>query len=160
MDRTLGEVVKLTGAKRRSVQLWADSGVINAVAGTDRAGTGRHRRFAEDEVRLISLLVPLAKLGVPIGWLKSFACGFRKALSGNDFSKNSNRVIQRAARGEGRNYLVFTFGEKWLGFDFVTDENGDPMIDPRMGLSFVTENMEAPFLGVIDISAAFRSLNE
>src|SRR5260370_1734762 len=109
MDRTLSEVVDLTGAKRRSVQLWADAGILVPLADTDAAGTGVPRRFPLDEGRIAKLLVPIAGLGATKGGLKAFAALLRKHLTLPAGRERTHlaKTIERAARGQGANYLLF-----------------------------------------------------
>lgn len=167
MGWTLSKVVEVTGAKRRSVQLWADAGIIHAVEGTDRAGTGVHRRFDSNEVKLIALLVPLAKWGVPIGWLRHFARSFRDAFKFDQEGTTRSRMewilaraFERAAAGEGHNYLVFAHSEKVLSFDIITDEHGPAYIDPariedeRM---FLEGNI---VIGILNLNASLRGLEQ
>jgi DNA-binding transcriptional MerR regulator len=71
---TLAEVVARTGAKRRAVQLWADGGVIESTAETDRAGTGVHRVYDESQVQIAAILAALANnISMPIGELQQLA---------------------------------------------------------------------------------------
>ncbi len=166
MGRTLSEVAKLTGAKRRSVQLWADAGIIRPVKGTDRAGTGVHRRFSIEEVRLIALLVPLAKWGVPIGWLQYFASEFRRAIAegGSDRArpkKTRERLagaLSRATEGKGNNYLLFMHLVEYLWFEVITDEEGPSSVD--LTRCFASSWRTSSMMGVLDLNASFRGLSE
>lgn len=159
---TLSKVVEVTGAKRRSVQIWADAGIIHALEGTDRAGTGVHRRFDLNEVKLIALLVPLAKWGVPIGWLRAFARSFREAFQSDQEKQkrsivtgNFSRAFERAVAGEGRNYLVFGHSEKVLSFDVMTDEHGPAYIDPaRCADEWLIQDRKI-VIGILDLNASF-----
>jgi len=167
VDWTLSKVVEVTGAKRRSVQLWADAGIIHAVEGTDRAGTGVHRRFDSNEVKLIALLVPLAKWGVPIGWLRHFAKSFREAFQFEEggakrvpMSAEIARAFERAAAGDGKNYLVFAHSEKVLSFDIITDEHGPAYIDPARiedEWMFLEGNI---VIGILNLNASLRGLEQ
>lgn len=164
MGRTLSEVAKLTGAKRRSVQLWADACIIRPVKGTDRAGTGVHRRFSTEEVRLIALLVPLAKWGVPIGWLRYFASEFRRALAegGRDRARRKTtrerltRALSRATEGKGKNYLLFMHHDKSLWFEVITDEERPPSVD--LIQCFAGSLSTSSMMGVLDLNASLRGL--
>ena len=167
VGRTLSEVVSLTGAKRRSVQIWGDRGVIQPVRGTEDAGTGVHRQFSIDEVRLVALLAPLSDLGLPVGWLRYFSAEFRKALHRSarehrdraDTRELLARALHRAVANEGRNYLLFTHKEKSLWFEVITDDERAPIVN--LGLCF-----EAPlgsrerFMGVLDLNACLRGLGD
>ena len=166
MGRTLSEVAKLTGAKRRSVQLWADAGIIQPVKGTDRAGTGVHRRFSIEEVRLIALLVPLAKWGVPIGWLQYFASEFRRAIAegGSDRARPKMTrerlagALSRATEGKGNNYLLFMHLVEYLWFEVITDEEGPSSVD--LTRCFASSWRTSSMMGVLDLNASFRGLSE
>lgn len=165
MAWTLSEVAKRTGAKPRSLQLWADAGIVRPVEGTDRAGSGVHRRFDPEEVRLIALLVPLANWGVPIGWLLRFGREFRKVLGpGSEEVKKQPgrrkvaRALERAIAAEGHNYLVFTHAEKILSFDVVTDEHRPVAIDlPRLEKEWSFMH-ETSMLGILNLNRALRGL--
>ncbi len=168
MGWTLSKVVEVTGAKRRSVQLWADAGIIRAVEGTDRAGTGVHRRFDSNEVKLIALLVPLAKWGVPIGWLRHFAKSFREAFQFEEegakrvpMSAEIARAFERAAAGDGQNYLVFAHSEKALSFDIITDEHGPAYIEPAgFEDSWMFLKGENVVIGILNLNASLRGLEQ
>jgi hypothetical protein len=66
---TLSDLTRLTGAKRRSVQLWAEGGAIRAEEETERQGSGVHRTFSRDEAIVACILAPFAEMGAPIGRL-------------------------------------------------------------------------------------------
>jgi hypothetical protein len=66
---TLSDLTRLTGAKRRSVQLWAEGGAIRAEEETERQGSGIHRTFGRDEAIIACILAPFAEMGAPIGRL-------------------------------------------------------------------------------------------
>lgn len=77
---TLADVARLTGAKPRSVQLWADAGVIKPVEGTDREGSGKHRQFRISEVAIAMVVSKFAPEQVAIGGLKGIAFTVRIRL--------------------------------------------------------------------------------
>jgi len=74
---SLADLTKLTGAKRRSVQLWAEAGVIQAKRETERAGTGTHRRFSRREAIIACIVKVFADGRVSIGVLKAIAQAVR-----------------------------------------------------------------------------------
>jgi len=190
MERSLADVVKLTGAKPRSVQLWADAGIVRAVEGTDRAGTGVHRRFDSDEVKLIALLAPLARFGVPIGWLRAFAKSFREAFQfgskrrprsptaataaalaraferaavgeGENYLvfTHTERAFERKAVGEGVNYLVFTHTERVLIFEVFTDEHKPVLIEPaRIYEPELAGQAKKAIIGILNLTAILSEL--
>jgi hypothetical protein len=77
---TLADLVKVTGAKRRSLQLWADAGVIKAVKGTHRAGTGTHRLFDPHEAIVACIVHAFALHQIAIGELLTISAGIREAV--------------------------------------------------------------------------------
>ncbi len=83
-EYSLADLTRLTGAKRRSVQLWAEAGVILADPGTDRAGTGTHRKFSRQEAVIALVINPLAKLHISIGDLLKVADSVRRLFTGDD----------------------------------------------------------------------------
>jgi hypothetical protein len=84
LDYSLADVVKMSGGKRRSVQLWAEAGAIQAFSRTDKRGTGTHRRFSRDEVIIACCLNGLARRQVGIGELMRIGRGLRKFLHSGD----------------------------------------------------------------------------
>lgn len=131
---TLSEVAHRTGAKTRALQAWTDGGVLESTSDTDRAGRGVHRLYQVWEVRIAALLVPLAKMGVPIGHLKSFAALLRPmvlnakailpaVLGVSDDQHEITKALARAIDGEGENFLCFAWGE---GFQWVSVKMDGP----------------------------------
>jgi hypothetical protein len=92
LDYSLADVVRMSGGKRRSVQLWAEAGAIRAFSRTDKRGTGTHRRFSRDEVIIACCLNGLARRQVGVGELLRIGKGIRKFLN----SGNSRRQVEHA----------------------------------------------------------------
>jgi hypothetical protein len=107
VDYTLSEVVKLTGARRRSVQLWAEAGVIKADGPTERAGSGTHRRFSRDEA-VIACIVH-AFVPYPIGELLDVAAAIRRLFSHQP--RKNRSMIESAVTGSNQVFLVMS----WVG---------------------------------------------
>lgn len=173
---TLSEIVRRTGAGRRAVQLWADGGVMQAIADTDRAGTGVHRLFDEAEVQIAALLVPLANLGIPIGHLKVFSGLIRPSIvaaSRLDLSRSVDealyhkdlvelmRALSRGIRGMGENFLLVAQTPCDLWIKAKTDNDGQVCIDPSRDLpeplralrpapAVIVLNLSSLLFGVID----------
>lgn len=104
MDRlefTLAELTSVTGAKRRTVQLWAEAGAIRAEAATERAGTGVHRRFARSEAVVACMLASLSYLKMSIGELVQRGADLRKWIDMADWTE-----IKECIDGE-REMIVF-----------------------------------------------------
>jgi len=76
---TLSDLVSITGIKRRTVQLWAEAGVIQSDASTERAGTGVHLQFSWREVKVACYLSPLCELQLPIGKMLELSKTMRTA---------------------------------------------------------------------------------
>lgn len=79
-DYSLADLTKITDSKRRSVQLWAEAGVIHADVETERAGTGVHRRFSRNEAIIAVLIARRAELRISIGMLKMLADHYRTLM--------------------------------------------------------------------------------
>ena len=93
MDFSLSDLENLTGAKRRSIQLWADAGVIRAYPRTDRRGTGTHRRFSRDEAIVGCIIAGLAIRQRPIGELLRLSNVIRDFLNSGKFRKSVEAAI-------------------------------------------------------------------
>jgi hypothetical protein len=78
---SLADITRITGAKRRTLQLWAEAGVLLADETTERAGTGTHRQFDEKEAALATILTQLRPLRIPVGPLLEISSCIRKMLN-------------------------------------------------------------------------------
>jgi hypothetical protein len=99
---TLADIVKATGAKPRTVQLWADAGVIVPELGSDREGSGRHRQFSKREAAIASIIAPFAVEKVAIGGLKAIAFGLRQEMQ---LDAGGIWALGQAFLGRGRNFV-------------------------------------------------------
>jgi DNA-binding transcriptional MerR regulator len=102
---TLADIVRISAAKRRSIQLWAEAGVIRAFTSTDRKGTGTHRRFSRDEVIIASIINVFSQRQVAIGELERLASGLRRCLN---WGRNRDR-INAAVEGFDSYYLILSW---------------------------------------------------
>lgn len=82
MEYSLSDLTKITGAKRRSVQFWAECGAILANKETERAGTGTHRRFSRDEAIIACVIAYFAQMHLELPQLTDLAAKFRSMLPG------------------------------------------------------------------------------
>ena len=127
MDNTysLRDLVEVTGAKPRSLQLWADRKVIHAVADTDDAGSGVHRRFSRDEAIIACMVHAFALRQISIGELKVIGQLFRSAL----LSHLRAKIID-AIQGKGDTFFTYywAYGEKQslLSFNIGNEEKVTP----------------------------------
>jgi hypothetical protein len=121
MTYTVADVIKATGLKRRTVQFWADKGVIQATRATQEGGHGIHRSFNRTELIIACLLHPFS-----LGWHRNQtrSLGELKELSRmlRDLLRTpaDRDEFERAVSGKGQFYLVLTwiFGggiETWIG---------------------------------------------
>ena len=110
---TLADLERVTGAKRRSLQLWADAGVILAERGTNRAGTGKHRRFSRKQAIIACIIHGFASRQIAIGELSLIAVCVSVWL--HQAEKRNPGLLRRAIRGEGDALLSI---EAWR------DDNG------------------------------------
>lgn len=88
---SLADLTKATGAKRRAVQFWAERGIIQAEALTERAGTGTHRTFSRKEAIVACLVHPFARLQMQTGQLVVIASEIRDIL---DIEDNYSKIEQ------------------------------------------------------------------
>jgi hypothetical protein len=97
---TLSEIARATGAKPRAIQLWADAGVIIADPGTDREGSGKHRKFDRGEVIVACIIAPFAADKMAIGGLLKLSQVVRNLM------KVNARAFDLAAAGTGKGFLA------------------------------------------------------
>jgi len=102
---SLADLTRITGAKRRSVQLWAEAGVIKADPFTERAGTGTHRRFSRDEAVIACLVHPWAMRQIAIGELLNVSAAIRRHLQESPVSRE---IVEDAIAGKEDGFLVMT----------------------------------------------------
>jgi hypothetical protein len=101
-EYTLSDLVEVTGAKRRSLQVWADRGVIQPLPDTASAGTGVHRRFSREEAIIACLIHPFASHQMAIGELLIISRGIRGL-----FRVGEAKLISAAIGGSGDSMLVY-----------------------------------------------------
>lgn len=101
---TLADLVRVTGAKRRSLQLWADAGVIRAKKGTNRAGTGTHRLFSRDEAIVACIIHAFALHQMSIGELLNIS----RAAPRYPDSPLRRIFVEPTIRGESDAVMVFS----------------------------------------------------
>lgn len=97
MEYTLADLARITGAKRRSVQVWAEAGALRADSGTERKGTGTHRRFSRDETMIACVLSAFAGMQVPIGQLIVLGDHFRTLLKKAEVHAAFDEAIEDTA---------------------------------------------------------------
>jgi hypothetical protein len=108
---SLADLTALTKSKRRSVQLWAEAGVIRAEQSSDRAGTGTHRRFSRAEAMVACLIGGLTRhFQMPIGVLIQVSEGIRQTVLKFESAVKAGRVcflvVQPANSQDGQRFRV------------------------------------------------------
>jgi hypothetical protein len=102
-DYTLADLTRITGAKRRSVQLWAEAGVIRAKRETERRGTGTHRRFTRDEAVIACIVHAFARQQMAIGTLLEISQVMRRWVR-----EMPGRVhVEYAIAGERKFFMIY-----------------------------------------------------
>jgi hypothetical protein len=104
MNYTLVDVVCMSRAKRRSVQLWADAGIIRAESLTERRGTGTHRRFGRNEVIIASIINVISRRQVAIGELQRLAKSIRQFMKAG----KNRMLLEDSINGKPR-FLIITW---------------------------------------------------
>jgi MerR HTH family regulatory protein len=78
---SLADLARLTGAKRRTIQFWAEAGALEAASETERKGAGVHREFSKDELLIACVLNRLFRFNASsIGTLIEVASMVRASL--------------------------------------------------------------------------------
>jgi hypothetical protein len=138
---SLRELVEKTGLPPRGLQFWTDHQIILTDSPVVRPGRGVHRYYRPVEVQVAALLAPLAAAEVPAGVLQKFATVFRACLTNAPLAempaglavsdwRELGRVMFRAARGEGVNFLVIPyFPTRPTTITTVTDEAAAAHLD-------------------------------
>jgi hypothetical protein len=138
---SLRELAEKTGLPPRGLQFWTDNGLLLTDNPVVRPGRGVHRYYAPVEVQVAALLAPLAAAEVPAGVLQKFAVVFRACLTNAPLAempsglvvddwRETSRAMFRAARGEGRNYLLVPyFVARPTTIRAITDETGSACVD-------------------------------
>jgi hypothetical protein len=150
-EYSLADLTKLTGAKRRTVQLWAEAGAIIADPGTDRAGTGTHRKFSRQEAIISLVIDPLARLHVSIGDLLKVASSVRRAFSGETDGRSWWADIERCVQGEISMNLIIANSASEARITVLTHETSetDETRWSRVGKTISETEKETGALGIL-----------
>jgi hypothetical protein len=138
---SLREIAEKTGLSARGLQWWTEHGLLECDAPDARTGRGVHRYFHAIEVQIASLLAALSAGEMPATMLQKFATVFRASLRSKPLAEmpvglvvddwpEISRVMFRAARGEGLNFLLVPFfAANPAKITAITDEAGPPTLD-------------------------------
>lgn len=77
---SLADIARVSRVKRRTIQLWADVGVLRALPSTMLRGSGVHRRFTTSELKLAQTLRSFhdQAIAIAIGMIKEIADRIRR----------------------------------------------------------------------------------
>jgi DNA-binding transcriptional MerR regulator len=157
MEYTVSQLASAVQLDLRTVQLWADFGILLPEKGTQGAGTGVHRRFGLLEARIAALLTSFASIGVPRGMLKRLADQFREKLT--EESHRLRTAVERAASSKGNNFLYYCIGDTVVVFYAITDEHGPAVIDPMAdGISASLMQFRQTHCGILNLNTAMNGL--
>jgi hypothetical protein len=110
---TLSTLAEITRMPKRSLQLWADAGVIKANPSTMREGSGVHRKFKREEAIVACIVAPFAKQKMAIGALEQVGDAVRRYLR---LPRQIDGVRRAAANDDGKNY--------YLVVNWIADKSG------------------------------------
>jgi hypothetical protein len=99
-EYSLGDLVKITGAKPRALQVWAERGVIQPIKSTSGAGTGVHRLFSRSEAVIACIIHPFAEHQISIGELRIISMVLRGFIAGK------HEPLEAAIGGDGDTLLI------------------------------------------------------
>jgi hypothetical protein len=145
---TLANLVEITGAKRRALQVWAESGALKAEPGTDYAGSGVHRMFSKEEALIACVLHGFARQEVAIGNLRRVAEGMRE---GYLRVAHLREAFNDSLIGEGKNFLIYNLA----GDINVWSETKSHVSLQEMLSSMIGENSISAVL--VDLNASVRN---
>lgn len=149
-EYTVTEIARIAGAKPRSVQHWAASGILLPSPQTDRQGTGTARRFEGDEVVIACLMQPLLERQISIGEMLGIAFVIRDQLLTRGPARRA--LLGQIIRGERQAWFVY-FPEQDEPMAFIVPE------EAHESFNNVFEKMEAsPIAFVIDLTTALKGL--
>jgi DNA-binding transcriptional MerR regulator len=113
----LSDLTRITGGNRRTLQFWAEQGVLRS--GRQHEGSGVRREFDDGEVIVACAVNGLSSQGVPIGKLIAAAWGVRSHL----VSPIHREMFNDAITGQGVNLLLLaTYSAKSDGGPKETSE--------------------------------------
>jgi hypothetical protein len=142
----LSDIVRISGAPKRSILFWADRGALKADAGTDGAGSGKHRLFSKDEAVIACVLHGLASQSMSIGHLVRAAEALRSAIRW----EKPRDIMNYALRGDGMNLLIvdrvgrgYFYSDKLTGKVSLEETMAELVERTQDEVCYVTVNLNA-----------------
>lgn len=161
MTYSLADVVRISGAKARSVQLWANAEAILANPATEKRGTGIHRRYSRNELIIACCLAGFSRRQVGIGELKRIGSAVRELLKKPTVHDELSEIID-----SDHDWDMF-LGVIWSEHDdpkaFIFDEYniGARIVSRLRGLGFcVVLPLTAHLVGLREVDGGGRSAEE
>jgi hypothetical protein len=130
----IGDIVAKTGAKQRSVLMWADALALWPQGGTGHAGRGVHRRFSWTEVQIAAVLHHVAPFRLPIGTMAAVGSIVRLMILSKGLPAERGSparladAVQAVVRGERNDVEIVITPAEQNGsrpFDFFMQWRGD-----------------------------------
>lgn len=88
---SIGDIAAAHNEKTRTIQFWADTGVLQPIQNSNRKGKGTQRRFDETELRLAGLAKRLAAMNSPVGELVSI-CTFARNFTVSGLARRASKL--------------------------------------------------------------------
>lgn len=117
MEYTLSDLATITGAKRRTIQLWAEGRVI--LTDDVHGGSGTYRKYSRQEAAIACLMVPFGRF-LSIGQLAKIANMCRN-LEGDVTWADMEEAIQ----GTKRIHFILSAWDGGERLDVWADDEGD-----------------------------------
>lgn len=121
MELQTSEFARAIGATPRQVIHWTENMILWCLPGTNRKGTGNHRRYGEDEVAFGRLVRVLSQFGLTAGQLQAAAFTVRGRVDVANPDPDHRAKWLAALRGETKTYLAIGRPENGevVGMEFV-----------------------------------------
>jgi len=144
----LSDLVRITGAKRRALQIWADRGALRAEPETESSGSGVHRTFSREEAVIACVLTGFSQQEVAIGNLLKVSHGMRE---GYLKIPHLRPIFNDALAGKGKNFLIYNLA----GHITLWSETRTPKVTLQTMLtSMIGENSISAV--IVDLNASLR----
>jgi hypothetical protein len=143
----LSDITRITGGNRRTLQFWAEQGVLRSTR--QHEGSGIPREFDDHEIVVACIVNGLSSQGVPISKLVGAANSVREYLRLPIYRASFNDAIE----GRGINLLLLASysgqnAQKWMfETSLFSDTRTDGNLDNSIGL-LITDD----FLGFVSIN--------
>jgi hypothetical protein len=156
---SLADLARITGAKPRSVQLWADAGVVKAIPETERAGSGTHRQFTRDEAMIACIVAAFAERKVAIGGLIEIGEAIRSLPA---LKRRDSRLdfLGDAVRRSGENFMIAYWNRRTgrAAINFVSS-NRFPDAEPGFFELFKILKDDRRIADVVSLNACLKDLD-